>query len=178
MRAVVIYESMYGNTHQIAVTIGRRLGEHADVTVVPLGTATEDLVRSADLLVVGGPTHVHGMSSARTLGAAVEASHKEDGPNLDPDAPGPGLRTWFETLPVGTGMAAAFDTRIDAPAFVTGRASKGIARRLRKHGYLVVADPESFLVTKGNELVEDETAHAERWAESLVAACEAALPIT
>jgi hypothetical protein len=45
---------------------------------------------------------------------------------------------------------------------------------LRKHGYRVVVDPESFLVTKGNELVDDETAHAERWAEMLVAASTAA----
>ena len=173
MRAVVIYESMYGNTHEIATTIGRRLGAEAEVSVVPLDAASDDVVRSADLLVVGAPTHVHGMSSARTLEAAVEASHKEDGPSLDPDAPGPGVRAWLDALHSGSGLAAAFDTRIDGPALVTGRASKGIARRLRKHGYRVVVDPESFLV-KGNDLVDGEIAHAERWAESLLAVCATA----
>jgi hypothetical protein len=43
-----------------------------------------------------------------------------------------------------SGRATAFDTRIDAPVALTGRASKGITRMLRHHGFTVVADPESF----------------------------------
>jgi len=33
------------------------------------------------------------------------------------------------------------------PAALTGRASKGVARLLRAHGFDVVAQPESFVVT-------------------------------
>jgi hypothetical protein len=170
MRAVVVYESMYGNTHEIAAIIGDRLAEAGDVQVVPLDDSTPELVADADLFVVGAPTHAHGMSRHATLEAAVAAAQKEDGPALDPDAPGPGVRAWFDGLPSGTGMAAAFDTRIDAPAFVTGRASKGVAHQLRKHGFHVVVDPESFLVTKHNELVAGEREHAQRWAGALLAA--------
>ena len=70
MRAVVVYESMFGNTHAIADAIGKGLGqglEPADnVVVVPVVEAGRDGSGYADLLVVGGPTHFHGMSRART----------------------------------------------------------------------------------------------------------------
>jgi hypothetical protein len=46
--------------------------------------------------------------------------------------------------------AAAFDTRVDLPVALTGRASKGIARKLRRHGATLISRPESFLVTKDN----------------------------
>jgi len=66
MRAVVVYESMYGNTHQVADAIGRGLATIGDVVVVPVADAGPALVERADLLVVGGPTHIRGMSRAST----------------------------------------------------------------------------------------------------------------
>jgi hypothetical protein len=59
--------------------------------------------------------------------------------------------------------AAAFDTRVHLPAAISGRASKGIARRLRKHGATLLLDPESFFVTKENELLPEEEARARAW---------------
>jgi hypothetical protein len=53
-----------------------------------------------------------------------------------------------------------------APIF-TGRASKGIAHQLEKHGFTLVVPPESFLVTKHNELVEGEETRAQRWGGQL-----------
>ncbi len=47
-------------------------------------------------------------------------------------------------------MAAAFDTRLQGPVAFTGRASKGISHALRRQGYELVAEPESFVVTKEN----------------------------
>jgi hypothetical protein len=44
-------------------------------------------------------------------------------------------------------MAAAFDTRIKAPALFTGSADKGIAHRLERHAYALLTDAESFLVS-------------------------------
>ena len=127
MRAVVIYESMYGNTHTIADAIGRGLAAENQVTVVPVAEAMPELLGEADLVVAGGPTHIHGMSGARSRQAAAEAAHKDgSGLTLEPHAQGPGLRDWFGTVGQIRGGGAAFDTRIDGPAMVTGRASKAI----------------------------------------------------
>ncbi len=168
MRAVVIYESMYGNTHLVADAIGDGLREAAEVSVVPVEQANVELLHGADLVVVGGPTHAHGMSRPSTRRAAVDAAHKPDSTlELDPDAEGPGLREWFDRMADLPGRAAAFDTRIDAPPLFTGRASKGVAKRLRRHGCTLVAEPESFRVTKQNALLDHEAEHAREWGRRL-----------
>lgn len=168
MRAVVVYESMYGNTHLVADAIAEGLAPIGEVEVVPVDGATAAVLAGADLLVVGGPTHAHGMSSKATRqGAVADAAKPERDLHLDPDAEGPGLRDWFGSVDGLPAKAAAFDTRMDAPPILTGRASKGIAKRLRHHGCDVVAEPMSFLVTKGNHLVDDEAAHARAWGAGL-----------
>lgn len=53
--------------------------------------------------------------------------------------------------------AAAFDTRVHGPAALTGRASEGADRLLRVHGFDVVAQPESFLVTRQDRLYPEES---------------------
>ena len=171
MRAVVVYESMFGNTHAVSLAIGEGLRSRFDhVTVVPASGATGDVLADADLLVVGGPTHAHGMSSAPSRRSAADMAAARDGLVLDPDARGEGLRDWFDHVPEPAGLAAAaFDTRVDGPAVVTGRASKGIARRLRRHGYQLVAEPESFLVDKENHLLADEADRATEWGEMIAA---------
>ena len=168
MRAVVVYESMYGNTHQVADAIGTGLETAFDVTVVPVSHADPALLDDADLVVVGGPTHVHGMSRPRTRQAAVEAAEKPASPlHTEPDALSPGLREWFGSLDRYQVKAAAFDTRMHGPAALTGRASKGVAQLLRAHGFDVVADAESFLVTKQDQLQPEETARAREWGARL-----------
>lgn len=164
MKIVVVYESMYGNTHLIADAIGKGVEEAGDVTVVPVGRADAAALDGADLVVVGGPTHVHGMTRESTRKAAVEAAEKPDSDLvMDPDAEGEGLRDWFDALGSLTTRAAAFDTRMEGPVSFTGRASKGIAKRLTKHGCTLIADPQSFLVTKDNHLEEHEEGHAVEW---------------
>lgn len=170
MRAVVVYESMYGNTHQVANAIGAGLETAFDVSVVPVSQAGPEVLADADLVVVGGPTHAHGMSRASTRKAAVEAADKPASPlHTEPDALSPGLREWFGTLDRYPVKAAAFDTRMHGPAALTGRASKGVARLLRAHGFEMVADPESFLVTKQDHLQPEETTRAREWGTRLVA---------
>jgi len=170
MKTLVIYESMYGNTHAIATQIALGCQRSGDVKVVPVGEADAQLVDWADLVVVGGPTHAHGMTSSASRKSAQEVTQKPDSPlELDPDAAGPGLRDWLRDLGQVAGTpAVAFDTRVDAPAIVTGRASRGIAKRLRQHGFRMVAEPESFLVTKDNQLVEGEAGRAVEWASSVL----------
>jgi Flavodoxin len=169
MRAVVVYESMYGNTRAVAEAIGDGLRTEAvDVTVVPVSAADGALANGADLLVVGGPTHAHGMTRASTRKAAVDAATKaESRLAVDPAAHGPGVREWLGSLSKLDVRAAAFDTRIHAPALLTGRASKGIARTLRRRGCRLVASPQSYLVTKDSRLEPDERGCAWRWGASL-----------
>ena len=170
MRAVVVYESMYGNTHLVADAIGAGLGTVFDVSVVPLAQADPAVLADADLVVVGGPTHAHAMSRAATRKAAVEAASKPAGGlAVEPDALGPGLREWFGSLGRYPVKAAAFDTRVHGPAALTGRASKGVARLLREHGFDVAAEPESFLVTRQDRLEPQETARAREWGTTLAA---------
>jgi len=163
MKVVIVYESMYGNTHHVANAIGAGFDGVAEVSVVAVEEASQSVVDAADLLVVGGPTHVHGMSRPSTRKAAVEAVAKNASLELDPDAEGPGLRAWFDNLSHRAGRAAAFDTRLHAPAVLTGRASKGIAHQLSKLGYEMIAPPESFIVTKATELEAGELARAQVW---------------
>jgi menaquinone-dependent protoporphyrinogen IX oxidase len=169
MRAVIIYESMYGNTHLIAEAIARGLQPGNDVAAVPVAKATRELLDGTDLVVAGGPTHVHGMSKAATRKAAVDQAQKKAGqPALDADAEGPGLSDWFGSLGHMSACAAAFDTRLTGPAVFTGRASKGIARLLERHGLRLIAQPESFLVT-GNTLQQGEEDRAQEWGQALAA---------
>ena len=176
MQILVVYESMYGNTHAIGAEVAAGLAAHGETKVVAVQGATPDVVAWADVVIVGGPTHAHGMTSAQSRQGARDAVEKPDSTlTLDPDAAGPGLRDWFKSLGGTEGKrAAAFDTRVDAPAVLTGRASRGIARRLRDHGFHLVADPESFLVDKHNELVAGEAERARAWGTQLGAALVAA----
>ena len=168
MRAVVVYESMYGNTHLVADAIGAGLSTVFDVRVVPVSQVSQATLADADLVVVGGPTHAHGMTRAVTRKAAVEAADKPvGGLTVEPDALGPGLREWFDSLGSYPVKAAAFDTRVHGPAALTGRASKGVARLLRAHGFDVAAEPESFLVTKQDRLEPHETNRAREWGTKL-----------
>jgi hypothetical protein len=177
MHALIVYESIYGNTHAIADRIAAALRSQGEVRVLPVGDATDDQVAWADLVIVGGPTHAHGMSRSNSRKGAHEAATKPGSQLvLDASGEGPGIREWLETLHDLPGKpAAAFDTRIDGPALFTGRASTGIARGLRRHGFDLVAEPESFLVTVHNQLVPGEVDRAMRWAVRLAAVPVAAV---
>src|SRR5215472_6975640 len=170
MKAVVIFESMYGNTRAIAEAVAEGIAADSDVqvTALPVGAASTEVTRDADLLVVGGPTHAHGMSRAPTRRAAHEAADKPDsGLLLDPTAGGPGVRDWLAHLEHRGGLGAAFDTRLDAPAIFTGSAAARIARKLRRSGVTAVTKPESFLVTKKTQLHAGEVARAREWGARL-----------
>jgi hypothetical protein len=169
MQAVVVYESMYGNTHVVADAIGRGISSVLDVKVVPVTEATTHEVALADLLVVGGPTHAHGMSRRSTRKSAVNATRRPATTlTLDPGSEG-GVRDWLASLPPVKAKAVAFDTRFKGPAAITGRASRGITRGLRRRGFDVVAKPESFFVDKQNCLLDGEEDRAIAWGEQLAA---------
>jgi flavodoxin len=164
MTALIVYESLYGNTREVAEAIAAGLG---DARVVSVQDAISHATKP-DLLVVGGPTHIHGLSSRRSRTAGAQSAHGD----LELGAgDGPGLRDWLADLPrVANVQAAAFDTRAHGPQALTGSASHGIARRLRRHGYRVL-ETESFLV-EGSEgpLADGELERARAWGEQLAAA--------
>jgi hypothetical protein len=176
MRALVVYESMYGNTHSVAINIAAGLSGTHEVTLVPVTRATPELVAAADLLVVGGPTHMHGMSSAASRRSAAQTAGKQgSGLSLDPDADGPGVRGWLTGIEAGQGLAVAFDTRLSGIPALTGRASRGISALLKRRGYRLLAAPESFLVSKRSTLLDGETARARSWGVLLGEAARNAL---
>jgi len=171
MRALVVYESMYGNTHTVAVSIAAGLSTRHDVTLVPVTRATPELLAAADLLAVGGPTHTHRMSTAASRRKAADTARKQDsGLTMDPDADGPGVRGWLEgvgSLGGHNTLAVAFDTRLGGVPLFTGRASRGISRLLARHGYRLLADPESFLVSNQNTLGDGEADRARAWGATI-----------
>ncbi|MGB6570820.1 MAG: flavodoxin domain-containing protein [Trebonia sp.] len=177
MRALVVYESMYGNTHAVAVSIAAGLSTRHDVTLVPVTRATPELVAATDLLVVGGPTHLHRMSTAASRRWAADAARKQGGGlTMDPDADGPGVRGWLEgagslgSLGGQNTFAVAFDTRLSGVPLFTGRASRGISRLLAGQGCRTFAAPESFLVSKKDTLRDGEAARARAWGAMIGAA--------
>jgi hypothetical protein len=182
MHTLIVYESMYGNTHAIADAIADGLKPSGDVQVVPATDISTEHVAWADLVIAGGPTHAHGMPNEKTRASAQETAAKPEDMQgweitltLDPAAEGPGIREWLATLGAGNGKrAAAFDTRVGAPAFISGQASKGIAKELRGRGYSLVAEPESFIVDTDNALKKGERERATAWAAGLAARLEPA----
>jgi hypothetical protein len=165
VNGLVVYESIYGNTRAAAQAIADGLG---DIQVVPVHEAANH-EEPVDLLVVGGPTHVHGLATTRSRQMAVEAVHEDGAAHVEPGATEePGLRAWLRDLPLGDGAhAAAFDTRLDRSPWLTGVASRGIAKRLRHRGYEVVGT-ESFLVEDSEgPLEEGELDRAREWGRKL-----------
>ena len=139
MRSLVVYESWFGNTRRIAEEIAAALAQEGEVDLVTVDEPLPPL-EVVDLLVVGAPTHIHGLSSKRSREGAVDQGAAGE--------PGIGVRGWIDSLPDGAcgPRAAAFDTRAHMPALLVGSAARGIARRLRDHGYRLAIEPQSFFV--------------------------------
>lgn len=170
MRAVVAFESIYGNTRAVAEAIADGLRPVGDVTVVSHHEVDPALVSDADLVVVGAPTHMHGLPTSMSRKMAAHAAEEEGAP-LDVGATaGPGIRSWLSQQSGNGRRAAAFDTRADGRSALTGSAARGIAKRMRRSGFELIADPESFLVEDAEgPLMDGELDRARGWGNSLAA---------
>jgi flavodoxin len=143
VEAVVVYESQFGNTRQIAEAICRGLG--AGARAVEPDEIRPSKLAHGSLLVVGSP--IVGWRPLEDIGAWLAA--------MDPDSL-KGLR------------AASFDTRVKL--FFHGDAAKKIARALETAGAELVADPMWFYVEgKEGPLLEGELERAEQWGAHLAA---------
>ena len=168
-RALVVFESMFGNTQTIAEAVAQGLSSRIPTDLSEVGGASDVLADDVELLVAGGPTHAFGMSRPRTR----EDATRQAGGHVVSERTG--LREWLTSLERRTGnvAAAAFDTRIDKPR-VPGSAARGAEKRLRKLGFRIAAPSESFYVTGvAGPLVDGETERAHRWGQKLGEDCAA-----
>jgi flavodoxin I len=156
MKALVVYDSKFGNTEQIAKAAGAALAPQAEVTVVNVAEVTPGQLVGVDLLLVGSPTWG--------------------------SRPTPAITRWLKGLP-SQGLkgvqVAGFDTRGDMSQvdsrFVTalvgilGFAAKPISARLEKKGGTVAVQPEGFIVVdREGPLREGELERAAAWARQIV----------
>ncbi|MDO9333237.1 MAG: flavodoxin family protein [Dehalococcoidales bacterium] len=144
MKALVIYDSLYGNTEKIAKAIGGAIT--GEVKVLPVGQANPAELKSLDLLIVGSPTQ--GGRATKAMQAFLD---------IIPDTSLKGINV------------AAFDTRYTSKfAVIFGYAAGRIAGNLKAKGGTLVAPPEGFFVT-GNKgpLKEGELERAAGWARGI-----------
>lgn len=178
MKAVIVYESMFGATREVADAIADGLRSAASVTLFNVNEAPPTVAARADVLIVGAPTHAHGMSRPESRAEAESwANDPKRSLTLEPDATGTGVREWLGSLAKSTGArGAAFDTRADIPRILSGAASHAIHKTLGKLGYTDIIPAESFLVTKDGVLESGEYDRAEAWGRGIASALtEAAL---
>ncbi len=197
MEVAVVFESMFGNTRGVAEAVAEGVREadpEARVTVLGVAEATPERIGGA-ALIVGGPTHVLGMSREASRRNALQAAGT--GPDESATAQF-GVREWLAALPRSGGRqgvggarlarrhlgrsglpafasqtpvrpaprAAAFDTRIASP--FAGGAARSIAKSLRQHGFAVLAEPVGFVVdTTEGPLRAGERDRAKAWGAHL-----------
>lgn len=145
MRALLVFESMFGNTESVARAVAAGLGTRYKVDIHTPASAPTALGDDVGLLVVGAPTHAMALNRAAGTGT--------------------GVREWLETLQPSGIPAASFDTHV-GEAF-TEPEFRTISHRLRRLG-LQVQSHESFYAKGSVGPLEDgELDHAQRWAENL-----------
>jgi flavorubredoxin len=160
MRAIVVYESHWGNTAAIAQAIAEGIGP--DARVMSTADATLEVVSDAELIVAGAPLLGFNLpTDVMVRGLSSETS--KGGP--PPDLSHPTMRAWLDALPTGSALAAAFETKI---SWSPGSSSKAILGRLKEKGYREAAKPQRFVVKdRYGPLKEGELERAKAWGAEL-----------
>ena len=155
MDALVMYDSVFGNTEKVAVAIGEGLATKLKTETKRFKDVEVNQIKDVKLFVVGSPTR------------AFRAT--------------PELVKFLKSLPPKSleGVKiAGFDTRvsqeqIDSKFLTTmvkifGYAAEPICKRLMKKGGSEIADPEGFYVggTEG-PLLDGELERAKEWGAKL-----------
>jgi flavodoxin len=147
MHVVILCDSKFGNTKHLAEAMQTALRRDHHVELLAPVDGLPD-PRDIDVLLVGGPTHAHGASEP--------------------------LKTALAALPKGSlagARTATFDTRFDMARILTGSAAGSASKLLKRAGATVVAEPESFFVSRDNPpvLAAGELERAASWARDVVA---------
>jgi flavodoxin len=146
MKALIVYDSQFGNTAQIARTIAGRLDERLEVRLALAGQLDPVNLPAVDLLLIGCPTQ-----------GWLPTLPIQDFFNLIP-------REMLVDLP-----AAAFDTRFRLSWVTGGSAARSIAKRLSLLGARLLLPPESFFVDDmEGPLAAGEIERAIDWADQLL----------
>jgi flavodoxin I len=156
MKALIIYDSFFGNTEKIAKAIGSTISGQMDVEVCKVSDIKLEQLKGLFLLIVGSPTRAF--------------------------RPSPAITKFLNSIAAGSlsGVkAASFDTRISISdtnsrflrfmANLFGYAAKPISEKLGKKGAQIVIAPEGFLVkdTKG-PLKDGEIERVAEWARQII----------
>jgi len=151
MRALIIYDSLHGNTEKIAQAIGDALGGEVSLHR-PDGVEDTPEVETLDLLIVGSPTHGGWFTEA--------------------------IKGWLDQLPAAALQGipvAVFDTRTPPTVLsrIFGFAAPRLAKRLEKEGVTLLVPPAGFIV-KGIQgpLEEGEPERAAAWAQEITESME------
>ncbi len=147
VKALIVYDSAYGNTEKIARAVAGALAPSGDVKVLRAGEANTSELESIDLLIVGSPTQ-----GGRPTPAIQDFLNKVSEPAIR------GINV------------AAFDTRISTRwVGIFGYAAGRIAGSLKTKGGTLILSPEGFFV-KGTEgpLKEGELERAASWAREIL----------
>jgi len=163
MKAIVVYESHWGNTAAIARAIAEGIGPEA--RALSTAEATGAVMAGADLIVAGAPLLGFSLPTDSMLKGLASNAGRDPTP---PDLAHPSMRAWLDALPKGAGHAAAFETRI---WWSPGSAAKTILGKLETAGYQPAAKNQRFVVKgKYGPLREGELEHAKTWGAELAQA--------
>jgi hypothetical protein len=154
MKALIVIESCFGNTEQVAQAVAAGLRSR-DIEAAVVQANQSPKIDDVELLIVGAPTHSLGLPKPATRRQAnAKGGHAEES----------GVSEWLDALPKLQGL------RVAAFATVTGGRFTGsaIAKKMRRHSADVVAC-EDFLVsgTQG-PIADGELTRAEQWGAALI----------
>jgi flavodoxin I len=149
MKALVVYDSVYGNTEKIARAVGEAITPSGEVKVLRAGEANPSELASVDVLIVGSPVH-----GGRPTPAVQDFLNKM-------------TRQSLKDIKI-----AAFDTRATSKfAKIFGNAAGRIAGQLTKKGGVLTVPAEGFFVTgTRGPLKEGELERATAWAKGILEA--------
>ena len=163
MKAVVVYESLWGNTAAVAQAIAEGIGPGTPALTTDQASAA--VLAGADLVVAGAPVIAFGLPSESMLTNLAADPGKAPTP---PDLAHPSLRSWLAALPAGHGQAAAFETGL---RWSPGGATGAISRGLKAAGYEPAVKSARFVVTGTyGPLRQGELDKARAWGAALVEA--------
>ncbi len=160
MKAVVVYESLWGNTAAIARAIAEGLGPEA--RALSTAEATPEALQGVELIIGGSPLFAFRLPTDEMR---ENIRSKAETFPTPPDLSAPSMRDWLETVPAGQGQCAGFETRI---WWSPGSAARAILQGLKKAGYAPMVRPKRFRVTgMTGPLKAGEIERARKWGARL-----------
>lgn len=162
MKAVVVYESHWGNTAAVARAIAEGIGP--DARALRTDEASPEVVGDADLIVAGAPLMAFGLPSDDMLSRLA----RQSGGQPPTELAHPSMRSWLANLPPRRGFHAAFETKL---RWSPGAATGTIDRELERAGSRRLAPASKFVVAgQRGPLKDGELEKARDWGVRLARA--------